>query len=170
MMESLLIITGTMGAGKTSVLAEASDILTLRGAVHAAIDLDALGVAYIPSTTGNDDVMYRNLASVCKNYESLGVNRLLVARAMETRVELDLCRSVVSAANTIVCRLTASIETMDQRVKLRELGLLRRKYVARIEKLKVTLDAAQLEDFAIRNENRPLNEVANEILVKAGWI
>jgi predicted ATP-binding protein involved in virulence len=41
--ESLLIITGTMGAGKTTVLGEASDILALRGIVHAAIDLDALG-------------------------------------------------------------------------------------------------------------------------------
>ena len=29
-----------MGAGKTSVLAEASDILTLRKIPHAAIDLD----------------------------------------------------------------------------------------------------------------------------------
>lgn len=29
-MESLLIITGTMGAGKTAVLAEASDILAKR--------------------------------------------------------------------------------------------------------------------------------------------
>ena len=38
--EALLIITGTMGAGKTTVLAEASDILTLRHVVHAAIDLD----------------------------------------------------------------------------------------------------------------------------------
>ena len=48
-MESLLIITGTMGAGKTSVLGEASDILALRGIAHAAIDLDALGLAHLPS-------------------------------------------------------------------------------------------------------------------------
>jgi len=48
-MESLLIITGTMGAGKTAVMAEASDILTRRQIVHAAIDLDALGLAHLPS-------------------------------------------------------------------------------------------------------------------------
>jgi ABC-type uncharacterized transport system YnjBCD ATPase subunit len=58
--ESLLIITGTMGAGKSSVLAEASDILTLRHIVHAAIDLDALGLAHLPTSTGNNGVMYRN--------------------------------------------------------------------------------------------------------------
>ena len=48
-MESLLIITGSMGAGKTSVLAEASDILALGKIVHAAIDLDTLALAHLPS-------------------------------------------------------------------------------------------------------------------------
>jgi hypothetical protein len=70
-MDSLLIITGTMGAGKTTVLGEASDILALRHIVHAAIDLDALGLAHLPSATGNDAVMYKNLQAVSKNYASL---------------------------------------------------------------------------------------------------
>jgi len=35
---SLLIINGTMGAGKTAVLGEASDILAQRGIVHAAME------------------------------------------------------------------------------------------------------------------------------------
>jgi hypothetical protein len=95
--ESLLIITGSMGSGKTSVLAEASDILALRHIVHAAIDLDALGLAHLPSAAGNDGVMYRNLESVCKNYAALGVTRLLLARAMESREELELCKGIVSA-------------------------------------------------------------------------
>jgi hypothetical protein len=32
------------------------------------------------------------------------------------------------------------------------------------------LDRARLEDFTISNEHRPVNEVAREMLVKAGWI
>src|SRR5277367_5702185 len=96
-MESLLIITGSMGAGKTSVLGEASDILALRQITHAAIDLDALGLAHIPFASGNDGVMYRNLQSVCENYTSLGVRKFLLARAVENHAELELCRSAVSA-------------------------------------------------------------------------
>jgi hypothetical protein len=121
-MESLLIITGTMGADKTSVLGEASDILAQQGIAHAAIDLDTLGLAHFPSTTDSAGVMYGNLQSVCTNYASLGVKRVLLARAIEDRAELELCSGVVSASNTIVCRLSASIETMEQRVKLRESG------------------------------------------------
>jgi hypothetical protein len=168
--ESLLIITGAMGAGKTSVLGEASDILALRHIAHAAIDLDALGLAHLPSAASNDGVMYRNLQSVCKNYASLGVSRLLLARAMEDRAELELCRDVISATNTVVCRLTASIEAMQQRVKMRESGVSQRKYVARVAKLNAILDRARLEDFIVTSENRSLTEVALEMLVNAGWI
>ena len=168
--ESVLIITGSMGAGKTSVLAEASDILALDHIAHAAIDLDALGLAHLPSAAGNDGVMYRNLQSVCKNYASLGVTRLLLARAMEDRAELELCRGAVSATSMVVCRLTASVEAMELRVKMRESGASQRQYVARIAKLNAILDHARLEDFTITNENRSLTEVAHEMLVKAGWI
>jgi hypothetical protein len=159
-----------MGAGKTSVLAEVSDILTLHHIAHAAIDVDALGLAYLPTPTGNDGVMYRNLRSVCNNYASLGLTRFLLARALENRAELDLCRGIVSAANTIVCRLTASIETMEQRVKMRESGVSQREYVARVAELNVILDRARLEDFSFTSENRLLTEVAHEMLVRAGWI
>jgi hypothetical protein len=168
--ESLLIITGSMGAGKTSVLAEASDILATRHVVHAAIDLDALGLAHLSSADGTDGAMYRNLESVCKNYAALGVTRLLVARALENRAELELCHSIVSAANTVVCRLTAGIGAMEQRVKVRESGILQQQYVDRVAILEAMLDRAQLEDFAVINENRSLSEVAQEMLAKARWI
>ncbi|MGB9119593.1 MAG: hypothetical protein WCE73_03145 [Candidatus Angelobacter sp.] len=166
----MLIITGSMGAGKTSVLAEASDILALRHIVHAAIDLDALGLAHLPSADGNDGAMYRNLESVCRNYATLGVPRILLARAMENRAELELCRTVVLAAKTQVCRLTANIDTMRQRVKIRESGVLQGQFVDRVATLEAILDRARLEDFAVINENRLLSEVAQEMLIKAGWI
>jgi hypothetical protein len=168
--ESLLIITGTMGAGKTAVLGEASDLLTLRQISHAAIDLDALGLAYLPSAARNDNVMYDNLRCVCKNYDGLGVQRFLVARAMEGRAQLLLCRDAISATNTVVCRLTASIEAMQQRVHLRESGPWQRAYVDRVEKLNAILDRARLEDFTVINENRSVTDVAMEMLVTAGWI
>src|SRR6266478_100752 len=121
--EALLIITGTMGSGKTSVLAEASDILALRRIAHAAIDVDALGLAHLPSGACNDAVMYSNLRSVCKNYVDLGVQRFLLARALEDRAQLERCREIVPATKMLVCRLTAGIAAMKQRVQMRETGV-----------------------------------------------
>jgi hypothetical protein len=168
--ESLLIITGSMGAGKTSAMAEASDILAQRQIVHAAIDLDALGVAHLPSAARGDGVMYDNLRSVCRNYAALGVQRFLVARAIEDGARLKLCRDIIPAVNTVVCRLTASIETMKRRVQMRDSGISQGECIARVAGLNEILDRAQLEDFAVINENRSLTDVALEMLVKAGWI
>jgi hypothetical protein len=168
--ESLLIITGSMGSGKTTALAEASDVLALRHTTHAAIDLDALGLACLPSPATNDEVMYRNLQSICENYASHGVRRMLVAHAMEDRAELEKCRGIVLAASTVICRLTASIETMRQRVRAREMGVLRAEYSARVAVLNAAMDRARLEDFTVATENRSPTDVAQEMLTKAGWI
>lgn len=168
--KSLLIISGSMGAGKSSVLGEASDILTLQNIRHAAIDLDAFGLAHLPSGASNDAVMYRNLQSVCKNYASLGVRRFLVARAIEDHATLERCRKAVSAKNTVVCRLTASIATMRQRVKMRESGAFQAQFVARVEKLNSILDRARLENFTIASDRRSVTQIAHEMLLKAGWI
>ena len=165
----MLIITGSMGAGKTSVLGEASDILALQNLSHAAIDLDAFGLAHLQAAS-NRVVMYRNLRCVCKNYASLGVRRFLVARAIEDHAALECCRKAVSARNTIVCRLTASLRTMRQRVKMRESGVLREQFVARVSDLNSILDRTGLEDFAVTTEGRSVSEIAHQMLLKAGWI
>jgi hypothetical protein len=132
--------------------------------------LDALSLAHLPSAALSDGVMYDNLRSICRNYAALGVPRFLLARAIESEAQLKLCRDIIPAANTVVCRLTASIEAMERRVQMRDLGISQREYVARVAKLNVILDRAQLEDFAVTNEDRPLTEVAIEVLVQAGWI
>jgi hypothetical protein len=159
-----------MGAGKSSVLREASDLLALRRIAHAAIDLDALGHAYLPSEASSDSVMYTNLRSVCQSYAALGVQRFLPARALEDRSQRELCRDAVLATFTVVCRLTANTEEMQNRVRMRESGLLQKEFVARVAKLNVLLDRARLEDFTVENENRALTDVATEMLVRAAWI
>jgi hypothetical protein len=159
-----------MGPGKSSVLGEASDFLAQRQIVHAVIDFDALGLAHLPSAARSDGVMYENLLSVCTNFSSLGVQRLLLARAIEDAARLRLCRDIIAAPNAVSCRLIASIETMKQRVKSRESGISQQEYVARVEELNAVLDRVQLEDFGVINEDRPLTEVAREVLVRAGWI
>jgi hypothetical protein len=159
-----------MGAGKTSVMAEASDILAPRQIVHAAIDLDGFGLAFLPRPVTTDGAMCRNLRSVSENYVAMGVQRFLVARAIEDRAQLEICRQAVSATEIVVCRIAASIETMQQRVQTRETGVSHQRYVARVAELNLILDRAGLEDFTVTNENRSLTDVALEMLIRAGWI
>jgi predicted kinase len=165
----LIVITGTMGSGKTTVMAEASDMLMARGVRHAAIDLDALGIAYVPGTR-LEDLVYRNLWSVWSNYAALGIDRLLLAAAVENPAELNKIRAVLPDAATVICRLTASLKTMEERVSVREPGILHDTFVARVAELDAILDAARLEDFLLSNDDRPVSEVATDLLARAGWI
>ena len=168
--DALLIITGSMGSGKTAVLFEASDVLASRNIPHAAIDLDALGTAHLPAGVQDKELMYRNLRSVWENYAQVGLKRLLLARAIENREELECCREAVKAENVVVCRLTASIQTMQGRVQSREIGALQDSFVARVAELSAVLDHARLEDIAVNNENRTVTDTALEILTRSGWL
>jgi len=100
----------------------------------------------------------------------LGVQRFIVARAIEGGAQLKLLRDMIPTVRTTVCRLTASLEMMERRVEMRELGISQRELVARVAKLHEILDRARLEDFTVANENRALTEVALEMLVRAAWI
>jgi hypothetical protein len=159
-----------MGSGKTAVLAEASDLLGARHVIHAAIDLDALGLALLPGSVPVDDAMYENLRLVAANYSARGVERFLVARAMESREWVEHCIGAVGCGEATVCRLTARMEEMKRRVAAREPGLLREELTARVARLNDILDRARLENFAVTNENRSLTDVAMEVLIKAGWL
>jgi predicted kinase len=165
----VIVITGTMGSGKTTVLGEASDILTARGIVHAAIDLDGLAVAYAPETALTD-VAYRNLSSVWQNYAATGITRLLLAGAIENREELSRVAAAIPHSAIVICRLTAGLETMQQRVSLREPGMLHDTFVARVAELETILDHAGLEEFSLFNDDRSVTDVATELLTRAAWI
>ena len=165
----VLVISGSMGAGKTTVLSEASDLLTAAGIIHAAVDVDVLGVGHLPATAPTDLVL-RNLAAVWTNYAAAGVTRLLLAEALDSQAKREQIARAVPGARIVVCRLRAALETMQKRVRVREPGMLQEQFVARVAALETALDAAKLEDFSVDNDERPVTAVAREVLVRAGWL
>lgn len=165
----VLVISGSMGSGKTTVLGEASDILTASNIAHVALDLDVLGIAHLPDGAG-DDLMMQNLALVWTNYARAGARSILIAEPIENVLTLGRLREAIPRADIIVCRLRASLETMQQRIRLREPGMLQEKRVARVAELEASLDSSGVEDFSVDNDGRSITEVAREVLVRAGWL
>lgn len=169
MAKSVVVISGSMGAGKTSVLGEASDLLIANGIVHAAIDLDAIGAAHLPHGAA-DHVGHRNLAAICRNYAAEGVTKFLLAGAVEDAQELERIRLAAEADSVVVVRLTARLETMQARIRTRETGMQQSFFVARVAALEAILDRAHLENATVSNDRRSITEVARELLVIAGWL
>jgi hypothetical protein len=164
----VLVISGSMGSGKTTVLNEASDLLKVANVVHAAFDLDQLSIGFFPSAP--ESFAISNLMRLWSGYEGLGVRRVLISEAIETRGDREALRLAFKAHQFLVCRLIARIETMQERVRLREPGIHQGEFVARVVELDRILAAAKVEDFCVENENRSVTEVAREILTRAKWI
>jgi hypothetical protein len=167
-MADVLVLSGSMGSGKTTVMAEASDLLGAAGIVHAAIDLDALAIGHFPALSF--DLCERNLASLWQNYGSAGITRLLIAEALDTRGKRDQIERAIPQARVSVCRLRARIETMEARVRQREPGMLQPELVARVTSLEAALDSTRIADFEVDNDGRPVTAVAREALRLAGWL
>ena len=165
----VLVISGSMGSGKTTVLGEASDLLAAAEILHAAIDLDSLALGHLPAAASHD-LLIRNLAAVWNNYAAAGITRLLLSEVLDTAAKRERLRQTIPGAEIVVCRLRATFDTMQQRIRLREPGMLQEQFVARIGELEASLDAGRVEDFSVQNDGRSVTEVAREILVRAGWL
>jgi hypothetical protein len=165
----VLVISGSMGAGKTAVLGEASDLLSALGVVHAAIDLDWLNAGHFPDAAPRD-LVFQNLGAVWQNFAAHGINRLLIAYATVSASEIDEIRHAIPESTVVLARLTADIAVMQRRVRDRESGMWRDAYIARSAKLNELLDAAPIENISISNQGRSITEVARQLLVEAGWL
>ncbi len=167
----LLIISGSLGAGKTTVLNEASDLLAQAGIPHAAIDLDTLAVMHPRHDPHGERLAFANLAAVWPNYAAAGAERLIIARVVEDRAELDRYREAVPGAQPVVCRLTAPVAVMHERLRVREPGMFQEQALVRAAELDGILARSRVEDFSVDNgPGRPVTEVAREGLSRAGWL
>ena len=170
MKPKVIVISGTMGAGKTTVLGEASDVLSERRIVHAAIDLDGVTTVGLPDDQTRD-LTVQNLSAVFGNLMNRGVRHVMVAAAVESREELQDLRRAMSEPEMVICRLVAGSGTLEQRIRGREPGMCQEQFVARSRQLDAILDQAALEDFSERNDDgRQITEVATAMLQRAGWI
>jgi len=165
----LLAISGPVGVGKTSVLVEIHDILAGERIPHGCVERDALSYSWPPQGRFNEVIIERNLSCVAATFLEAGATRLLIAGVIESAADLAVYRRCVPDAEIQVCRLTADLDLRRQRLRVREKGAGLDWHLERTAELDTILDEARIEDFSVDNGDRPLREVALEVLARAGW-
>jgi adenylylsulfate kinase len=166
-----LLVTGTVGAGKSTVAAEINDMLAELRLPNAAVDLDALTWQWPPSSEWNSDLMFENLAALWPNFKARGVTHLVLAAVLEDRADLDRYRSAVPGAEITVCRLvTPEADRIERLQRRMPPGASRDWHIQRSVELDCILERLAYEDFVVENGDRPVREVAIEVLAGAGWI
>lgn len=170
MSPKVILLTGTCGAGKTAVAAELNDLLAELAIPNAALDLDSLTWQWPPDSKWNDDLMFESLAALWPGLERRGVEHLVLARVLEKRADLGRYEAAIGRAEISVCRLRAPAALRAARLRDRMApGPSLEWHLSRSVELEKVLDEVGSCDFEVDNGDRPIRQVAAEVLQRAGW-
>lgn len=162
-----LLLTGTVGVGKTSVAAAAGDLLRERRVANAVVDLDELRRAW-PAASGdrfNTTVMLGNLSAVAANYVGAGFTTLVLGGVLETAADRRRHAEAVAVPLT-VCRLVADLDTVRRRLRGRHVddheGL--EWHLHRATELAAIQDESAVEDLRIDVTTLSVAAAASRVL------
>jgi adenylylsulfate kinase len=169
-LRSALLITGTVGVGKTSVAGMVGDLLSEEGIANAVIDLDWLrrfwpGPADDPY---NLALGLRNLRPMARNYVDAGAVRIVLAGVIETRVHRDLHQDALGMPLS-VCRLRVDLPVIRARLAQRHEGegAVRQWHLDRAGELDAILETAGVEDFTVDANDLSIPQTAAAVISAA---
>lgn len=168
----IVVISGTVGSGKTTVAEAIHDELVGRGLASAYIDVDILCEAEPRRVDDpyNQNLGFANLASMIGNYRDFGVEYLVLARVVEDAADRGRYEQALGDPVRIV-RLEADLETRIDRLTSREdVDAWREWHLNRTEELAAKLRNLAVEDFVVSNDGRLPAQTANEILGLLRWL
>ena len=168
----ILLLTGPVGVGKSTVAGEAARLLREARIAHALVDLAHIGVCF-PAPTNDpwhERLAHRNLACMWSNFQKAGALRLLLCRVLEARSLLRHVVRAVPGAEITVIRLRTPLPVLHERLRAREAGRDPQWYLDAATYLTEKMDRFPVEDYLIDNLDRPADDVAGEALRLAGWL
>ncbi|MDQ3656473.1 MAG: hypothetical protein M3457_15540 [Chloroflexota bacterium] len=165
----VVVITGTVGAGKTTVMGAMSEVLKGRGIRHAAIDQDALRMVH-PYPDGEPfgaTVGYRNLAALWPNLVGYGVRCVIIADVVENMAASRAAYvTAMPGTKVTVVRLIVPMPLILRRLEGRETGASLAWSQRRAPELHGIQQRERVGDLVIDVGGRPPHEIAEEIIGK----
>lgn len=169
----VVLLNGSVGAGKTSTAVAVGERLERSGVSGAVVDLDALRRAW-PSPPGDRfhlELALANLRDVSANARSAGLERLVLSGVVESREERARYAAAVGG-ELLQIRLKPSRGELSTQLHRRHrddpegLGW----HLARAVELDRILDLAGADDQVIEPAGLGVDEVARQVMELAGWL
>lgn len=161
----VVIVTGPVGAGKTTTMWALGDLLSARHIPHAVLDVDQVRT-YYPAPASDrfgERVGLRNVEAVAANYRAEGARVLVLATVIETRESVTRFERAIPGAQITVVRLTVPMATMLERLDKRESASTIEWYRNRAPELQGIMERANIGDIIVDVGHRPPEAVASEI-------
>jgi predicted kinase len=168
----VLLVTGPVGVGKTATVMEANRLLDEADVPHATIVLQEISRSWPAPAEDewNERLAYRNLACVWSNFAAAGAERLLLERVLEQRSQLRHLEAAIPGAEVKIVRLRAPLATIERRVRAREPHAASDWHLGAARWLAPRMDEWAVQDHLVENGDRPLSDVATEVLRLVGWL
>jgi adenylylsulfate kinase len=168
----MLVLTGPVGVGKTTVAQAISDLLSEHGLAHAVVDQDWLRACLPapPHDTFHMALGLKNLAAVWANYCAAGAERLIIADVVETERDRAQYQTAVPGADVTVVRLHATLPTLHARLARRDAGASLAWHQQRAAELILLMERNGIGDLIINTEGKTEGEVAWEIVHHLLWV
>ncbi len=167
-----LLLTGTVGVGKTTTADAVGSRLRKLGVPHAVVDLDELRRCWPapPDDPFHTALELRNLAALARAYRDAGAERLVLAGVCESRRDRERYADALRVPLQVV-RLRGTTAVVEVRLRLRHgddaEGL--DWHLARRGELDTLLDRAAVEDETIQVDGLRPSTLADAVLTAAGW-
>ena len=168
----VLVLTGPVGVGKSTVLSEIARLLTQASVPHAVVDLAGIGRAWPAPEDDrwNERLIHRNLACMWANFRDAGAEHLVLARVLEARSLLRHVEAAVPGAAVTVVRLRASLPVLEARIRHREQGGDPTWYLEVAAYLVDAMEQPGIADHVLDNERGSVADVAAQALRLVGWL
>ena len=168
----VLVLNGTMGAGKTTVGFAISDLLREAERPHAWLDVDALCQVWPPPPEDPyaQGLVFESLTAIAPSLARRGLWHVVLPRVVEDAEDRERYEAAFDGAEVAIVRIVASEATRVARLMAREPeGYWQDLALARTRELDGVLTALALDDVVVGNDGRAAREVAREVLDTVGW-
>jgi adenylylsulfate kinase len=165
-----LVITGPVGAGKSTIMRALSELLEQRSIRHIAIDMDHLRWVF-PTPPGDRFgacLGFNNLAAIWPNFREMEPECVVIADVVESRAGTDTYLAAMPGTRVTVIRLHVPMPVILQRLEGRQSEQTIEWYRQRAPELQEILERDHIGDLVIDVGDRTPEDTANEILQRVG--
>lgn len=166
----VILVSGTVGVGKTSALIAIANSLEAGDRPYAVVDLDWLAWFRPEPDRGATvrSVLVENLRCVSETFRRAGVEQLVLARAVRQADEVEAIRAALEPCHLVVARLVASTAVVERRLRGRDAGAQLAEHLAESAAFAAEADDAGIGEV-IATDELDAPAVARAALRLAGW-
>jgi adenylylsulfate kinase len=168
----LVVITGPVGAGKSTVAKALTDLLAEHAVCTAMVDMDYLRWLYPPHPEDrfSSRLGFRNLAAIWPNLLNAGATSVVLADVVEDMVQRETYQSLMPGSTVIIVRLNVPLDLILERLATRESGTDLEWHRSRAPELQTIMERAGVGDLVIDVGSRLPLAVATEIAIHLNLI